>query len=541
MTQPLAMRTTDYRYGIDIVDGDDAWKMFCAAADGDVKTISRLAKKDPRLVDAQFWYQFPLHLAAWQNQIEAAKRLLELGANIGHSHWWYRSWDRLLPLLQQRDFTEMASLIQTAMQERFGYAPDFEPLKKAAVERDLKVVGKLLKKRPKLIHASDARGNNLIHLATATEQRALLDMALLAGADIEHRRADGMSPVLLAIHGNQWHFWNGPKANRRWAMVGYLLGKGAKLELSSAAALGDVKACRELLDSDPGLATQLNSARQSPLMYAARSGQKETLQLLLDAGADPNVPEWLSETGAALHGASGENLLDVMEVLLEHGANPNGEVDSSSCCLGIVKYHHKGKAQKARKLLRKYGATLPVYHLSPKQLTAELKAGKVREELQHEVVSYLAAVMDADQPELVDHYVKVCGNEPVEMLTSVGGVPRSRAMLEKLIEHGLDINRPDWSGCTLLHTLAECSWAKRPVVEAYLDNGADLEALDLEHSATPLGRAAMAGQLKMVKWLIKLGADPEAPCHCPWGQPMTLADQEGHESIVAMLRNAGAS
>ena len=379
MTQPLAMRTSDYRYGIDIVDGNDAWKMFCAAADGNVKTISRLADKDPRLVNAQFWYQFPLHLAAWQNQIEAAKRLLELGANIGHSHWWYRSWDRLLPLLQQRDFTEMASLVQTAMQEQFGYDSDFEPLKKAALERDLDGVAKLLKQNSKLIHASDARGNNLIHLATATEQRALVDLALDAGADIEYRRADGMSPVLLAIHGNQGHFWNGPKANRRWAMAGYLLGKGAKLELSSAAALGDVEACRKLLESDPSLATQLNPARQSPLMYAARAGQKETLQLLLDAGADPNVPEWLSETGAALHGASGENLPDVMEVLLEHGANPNGELDSSDCCLGIVKHYHKGKSQKSQKLLRKYGATMPVYHLSPKQLTAELKAGTVHD------------------------------------------------------------------------------------------------------------------------------------------------------------------
>jgi hypothetical protein len=49
MTQPAVMRTVEYLYGIDIVDGNDAWAMFCASVAG----ISRLLEKDSRLGNSQ--------------------------------------------------------------------------------------------------------------------------------------------------------------------------------------------------------------------------------------------------------------------------------------------------------------------------------------------------------------------------------------------------------------------------------------------------------------------------------------------------------
>lgn len=538
MSQPMVMRTSEYRYGIDIVDGNDAWEMFCAAADGDVAAISRLADKDERLVNAQFWYHFPLHLASWQNHSQAVKCLLQRGADIGCSHWRYRSWDQLLPFVQQRGFDSTAKLLQRAMRRKFAYDPDFEPLKVAALERNLRTVRRLLKKNPKLIRLADSSGNRLVHLGVLTRQRDLIDLALNLGASLEDRRADGMSPVLLAIHGTRWGLWNGPQASHRWTMAGFLLGKGAKLELSSAAALGEVDACRQMLDADPELATKRNAARQSPLMYAARSGQKEVVQLLLDRGADPNQPEWNSETGAALHAASGENFPEIMKLLLEHGANPNGEMDSCDSCLGIVKHVHKGRHQKAWKLLKDHGAIPPVYHLSPKQLSGELQSGNMRKDRPHEVTDCLAAILKSDQPGLVDQFVKICGGEPVATMTAMSGVPRSRAMLEKLREHGLDINRPDWSGRTLLHSLAESSSARRSLIVAFLDHGADLEAVDLEYSTTPLGRAALAGQLKTVQWLLKLGASPAGRNGWRGGQPAALARHGGHEPVVAVLKDA---
>ncbi len=58
-TQPLKMKTKTYVYGVDILDGDDAWALFDASAIGDVETVLALLKKDRRLVNAQYCISFP--------------------------------------------------------------------------------------------------------------------------------------------------------------------------------------------------------------------------------------------------------------------------------------------------------------------------------------------------------------------------------------------------------------------------------------------------------------------------------------------------
>ena len=61
---------------------------------------------------------------------------------------------------------------------------------------------------------------------------------------------------------------------------------------------------------------------ETPLMAAARSGDAESIQLLLDAGADPNVAETsLGET--ALMWAAAEDHADAIRVLVAGGADPS--------------------------------------------------------------------------------------------------------------------------------------------------------------------------------------------------------------------------
>jgi hypothetical protein len=63
MTQPEAMKTKTYVYGVETLNGYDAWALFEACALGDVPKATALLAKDQRLVNAQFWYQFPIHMA----------------------------------------------------------------------------------------------------------------------------------------------------------------------------------------------------------------------------------------------------------------------------------------------------------------------------------------------------------------------------------------------------------------------------------------------------------------------------------------------
>src|SRR5262245_35537150 len=96
MTQPEAMKTKTYVCGVEKLNGYDAWALFEACAAGHVPKVKALLGKDRRLVNAQFWYQFPIHMALFAGNAEIVKLLLKHGADPGQSIYTYNSWDKLL-------------------------------------------------------------------------------------------------------------------------------------------------------------------------------------------------------------------------------------------------------------------------------------------------------------------------------------------------------------------------------------------------------------------------------------------------------------
>jgi hypothetical protein len=77
MAQPEEMKTKRYVYGVEKLNGRDAWALFKACALGDVPKVKTLLAKDHRLVNAQYWYQFPIHLAVRAAHAEIVKLLLD--------------------------------------------------------------------------------------------------------------------------------------------------------------------------------------------------------------------------------------------------------------------------------------------------------------------------------------------------------------------------------------------------------------------------------------------------------------------------------
>lgn len=201
MTQPAEMRTKTYVYGVDILDGDDAWALFDASAKGDVASASALLKKDRRLVNAQYWYQFPIHRAVEAGYVEVVRILLEHGVDPGQSRYTYDSWDKLLLKARQMEHSEMELLLRSFMEQRFNYQPEFDLLKNAIVSRDSSAIQRMLDQYPYLVAASDALGNNALHWCVITRQMEWLKRFASAGTPIDALRADGHSPVLLAASG----------------------------------------------------------------------------------------------------------------------------------------------------------------------------------------------------------------------------------------------------------------------------------------------------------------------------------------------------
>lgn len=99
------------------------------------------------------------------------------------------------------------------------------------------------------------------------------------------------------------------------AIVEFLLSRGAPLEISTAAMLGQVETVGEMLQREPTLA-QHKSAHGIPLLpHAALSGQVEMLKLVFASGADQG-------SSMALGLAVGQGHTDAVRWLLEN-ANPD--------------------------------------------------------------------------------------------------------------------------------------------------------------------------------------------------------------------------
>jgi ankyrin repeat protein len=333
-------------------------------------------------------------------------------------------------------------------------------------------------------------------------------------------------------------------------LVGSLLARGADYTISVAAAVGDQERVEQLLRGDAGLARRLDSARVSPLSYAAREGHLHIVRLLLERGAEPNTPEEAAPDGRALFEACFGNHLDVARLLLVHGANPNAGMDSSGCCLTIGEVCHGGQAKPLEQLLRSHGAYTPPYQMSVQELKRAIRTG-------HEVVrhwEFLGSVMRKRNAELLEFYLD---SDPsvLKRMNCWGGFiyPRSPSLVRRLLARGLDPNRPDWLGKTLLHACAEN--ADRAVAAVLLDAGADINARGQEFNETPLAAAVCCARgckgedlpqqtrrrRRMVEFLLKGGAATNLPGDKSWATPLAWARKLRLPDIEEILVKHGAT
>jgi ankyrin repeat protein len=544
------MKTKRYVYGVEPLNGNDAWALFEASARGDVSKVDALLSKDPRLVNSQYWYRFPIHLAVFAGHADIVKLLLDHGADPGQSIYTYDSWDKLLLCANERGYRRIESLLQRAMHKRFGYSPEFDALKAAIIARDSRKIGAVLRRQPDLVRASDALGNNPLHWSVITRQLGLIERFAELGAPIDAQRADGQTPVLLAVNGATDYWFRAtrgkshPTLRNTSVLVGSLLALGAEYPISVAAAVGDQERIEELLRKDVGLARRLDSARISPLSHAAREGHLHIVRLLLEHGADPNTPEAAAGEGRALYEACCANHREIAELLLKHGANPNAGVDSSECCLTIGTVYHGENAKPVQELLRKHGACKPPYAMNSRELKQAIRDND-------EVVrdgEFCGNVLGTHDLQLLELYLD---SDPTALdqldFKSILAWPRAAALVRKLLACGLDPNGTDWLGNTFLHACAElgdCS-----VAALLIDAGADIDAREVEFQGTPLAAAVracctakdpkQADRVKqMVEFLLQRGARANLPDNQPWAMPLAWANRHGRDDLVTLLEGA---
>jgi ankyrin repeat protein len=172
---------------------------------------------------------------------------------------------------------------------------------------DWPTVAALLVAAPELVAASDPQGHTALHRACAVKPGSspqlvepngvkTITALLEAGADLEQA---------VPMDEDEGDFratplWYAVARGENLPLVEFLLQRGANASYSLWAAVwrDDDDVCRALLQSKPEL--NLRAHGETPIFYAARLQRLATLALLIDAGADPSIPDSVGRDSVAI-------------------------------------------------------------------------------------------------------------------------------------------------------------------------------------------------------------------------------------------------
>jgi uncharacterized protein len=338
----------------------------------------------------------------------------------------------------------------------------------AAMRKDTQAVRALLKQNVDA-NVPQSDGTTALHWAARWDDVDIASALIRAGANPRAVNRDGATPMFLAT------------LNGSAAMIDRLLKAGA-----------DVNA--------PVL-----SRGETALMMAARTGKLDAIKLLIARGAKVNATENLRGTNALMWAAE-QGHTAVVKFLLDNGA----DVESRSSIVQPIKRNGLGFARNGQPSEPMGGLTALLF------ATREGSFDTVRV-----LVAAGANITQASAD----------GSSPLLVATQNGHYDIGRFLLE----HGADPNRANDKGWTPLYmTVANRDALTTAVpppskegaldfIKLLLDRGADPNvrikvraevhqantSLWLKESgATPLLRAALCGDLTVVRLLVDQGANP---------------------------------
>lgn len=419
-------------------------------------------------------------------------------------------------------------------------------------------------------HVNDVGG--LVTYAVRLDRPAMLTLLLDLGFDPdEHPEA----PAVRAT-GPASAFMGKPMeyaiSCRRPELAQELLRRGAAMPATAAVALGMEEWLRNRYAA--GLLVH-PSEGDGLLTTAVEHGRLDMLQLLLELGFDVSERRRVvggddvhEVSGNPLGSAAGKGDRAMMQLLLDHGADPNGG-------MGMA-YRRRDEAMLA--LLIRHGgvvsASTAAYHNDvtvARQRIEEEDAGRLPRGAVTPGRTVAEDLLDGDcaEPEIVRialeridwpaddarWYDVLRGPRGfwsyVPWIESSLWQPRRSGYLEsfRLILARCHANVRGTFGRTILHDVmamghhdGASGWITEEEALAFavtlLDAGARTDVRDDLLRSTPLGWACRWGRTLIVEELLRRGVDPVEPDAEPWARPRAWAAKMGHVDIVELLDNS---
>jgi ankyrin repeat protein len=405
---------------------------------------------------------------------------------------------------------------------------------------DIQGVRALLDARPELIHMDMAATNEhrALHYAVLDRAPEMVRLLMARGADARkgiYPHRDATSALALAT-------------DRGYAeIVSIIEQEEQRRETAGGRSAGPAT----------------HGSEDGPLTTAVKHDQPDVLSQLLDSGLDPNErtrieglepPEFTA--GMPLWHAAASGKLEIAELLLRRGADPNAQVYASGSAVYSA-YRMHDEAMIA--LLERYGGAADAITIAIHGRTGiarQMLAGEVDGRLQDGMFAgatiaeqLLWGAADGGHPEIVRlaleridwrrddaRWYRMLWRPLPGRQTARPDFRRYLECLRLMLERG-DANAPASFGRTLLHDLAARGHADEQVAFStlLLDAGARLDVRDALLKSTPLGWACRWGRVELVRLFLERGADPIEAGAEPWATPRAWAEKRGHAELLALL------
>ena len=399
--------------------------------------------------------------------------------------------------------------------------------------------------------------------AARAGDRAAVQRLLRDGADVNTAHGDGMTALHWAATNGDAELTNmllhgGGKVVSRTRLGGY-----TPLALAAEAGHGAVVAALIKAFADANAA---DTSGTSVLMLAAASGDRDTIRVLIEHGADIHARESAMEQTALMFAAA-YNRVNAIEILLAHGA----QLDAASKVVNVTAPAARGPAPPGAPA----GGGPPRGRGTPTGV-----AGRERPYSYSELVGTqggLTPLLFAVRQGYADS-VKALVAAGADVNTVSAGDKTSPLLMaiinghfdlaQYLVDRGADVTRASNAGVTPLYAVLNIQWGPKsmyPQPQAYLQQkvsyldlmkalvakGADVNArvnrkvwftsfnTDLsgvdEIGATPFWRAAYASDVDAMRLLVASGADPNIPTMRPAGRPRPAdSDREAGADVSGL-------